>query len=92
MYPLTKVNKVLVVQVTIGIFLTKHTQYHMQMSVVKTFYSIDGNNNLTAYQKLSTDDNSKNLTAYQKLSTEASPKSKPKARTKLPPQIKANYL
>jgi len=52
----------------------------------------DSSNNLTAYQKLSTDDNSKNLTAYQKLSTEASPKSKPKARTKLPPQIKANYL
>jgi len=60
------------------------------MSVVKTLYSIDGNNNLTAYQKLSTDDSSNNLTAYQKLSSEAPPKSKLKAKTKLPPQKKGS--
>jgi len=46
----------------------------------------DSSNNLTAYQELSKDDSSNNLTAYQKLSTEAPPKSKPKAKTKLPPQ------
>jgi len=38
MYPSTKVNKVLVVQLIIGILLTKHIQYRMQMLVVKTFY------------------------------------------------------
>jgi len=35
-------------------------------------------------------DSSNNLTAYQKLSTEAPPKSKPKAKTKLPPQKKGS--
>ena len=40
MYPTTKVNKVLVVKVTIGIFLTKLIRYHMQMFVVKTLYSL----------------------------------------------------
>ena len=51
---------------------------------------IDSSNNLTAYQELNTDDSSNNFTAYQKLSTKAPPKSKPKAKTKLPPQKKGS--
>ena len=73
MYPTTKVNKVSVVQVTIGIFFDKT-------------YSISYANVCSENTLLN--DSSNNLTAYQELSTEAPPKSKPKAKTKLPPPKK----
>jgi Na+-translocating ferredoxin:NAD+ oxidoreductase RnfD subunit len=40
MYPTTKVNKVLLVQVIIVHIWTKHIQYHMQMAVVQTLHSV----------------------------------------------------
>ena len=58
MYPTTKVNNVLVVQVTIGFFFDK-TYSVSYVNVCSENTSLnDSSNNLTAYQELSTDDSS----------------------------------